>query len=70
MAYIAGQVLAEDLYSRLKDKYGSNIYELTLTNGTANDVVYYYCRENYTSQLPAALHHPRYGTHRDQYPGR
>ncbi|MBQ7495759.1 MAG: T9SS type A sorting domain-containing protein [Bacteroidaceae bacterium] len=48
MSYIAGQVLADDLFSRLKDKHGSKIFDLTLTNSTATDVVYYYCRENYT----------------------
>ena len=47
MAYMAGRVISEDVYNRLKDRHGSSMTVIELTNNTAADVTYYYCREPY-----------------------
>ena len=47
MAYIAGQVLTEEVYTRLRGQHGSEMSVIELTNNSDVDEVYYYCREDY-----------------------
>ena len=47
MAYIAGQVLTEEVYTRMKAQHEKEMTTIQLTNNTDVDVTYYYCREDY-----------------------
>ncbi len=47
MAYIAGQVLTEEVYTRLKAQHEDEMSVIELTNNSDVDVTFYYCREDY-----------------------
>ena len=47
MAYIAGQVLTEEVYTRLKAQHADEMAVIELTNNGDTDQTFYYCRENY-----------------------
>ena len=47
MAYIAGQVLTEEVYTRLKAQHKDEMSVIELTNNSDVDETSYYCREDY-----------------------